>query len=320
MAKDLTLEHHRGAPSEAGEILKKPISQEMLDRDLARLAYVAKDGTPRVVPIAFTWNGTEVVMCTSTNAPKLASLRRNPAVALTIDTEVHPPKILLLRGEVVLAEVDGIPDEYHQMNGTYETTAEQQAEWEIEVRALAERCQLLGLGENVRVIIRPAGTADASAIASILGALVSTTTIDWTDTPHTAEGVLAWLDEHETVLVAEDHGDVVGVAAFGWFRDAQQRPGYRFTVENTIHVREDRWRTGVGRELLGALVEVARASGKHAMVAAVDGANEASIRFHERFGFVEVARMPEVGAKFGRWLDLVLLQLRLDDRPAPGRG
>ena len=89
MAKDLSLKHHRGAPSDVAEILKKPISQEMLNRDLARLAYVAKDGTPRVVPIAFTWNGTEVVMCTTTNAPKLASLRRNPAVALTIDTEVH---------------------------------------------------------------------------------------------------------------------------------------------------------------------------------------------------------------------------------------
>ena len=77
------LKHHRGTPSDVAEILKKPISQEMLNRDLARLAYVAKDGTPRVVPIAFTWNGTEVVMCTTTNAPKLASLRRNPAVALT---------------------------------------------------------------------------------------------------------------------------------------------------------------------------------------------------------------------------------------------
>jgi nitroimidazol reductase NimA-like FMN-containing flavoprotein (pyridoxamine 5'-phosphate oxidase superfamily) len=86
-------------PSEVAELLKTPISQEMLNRDLARLAYMAKDGTPRVVPIAFTWNGSEVVMCTATNAPKLASLRRSPPVALTVDTEVHPPKILLIRGE-----------------------------------------------------------------------------------------------------------------------------------------------------------------------------------------------------------------------------
>src|SRR5215218_9765327 len=74
MAKDLTLKHHRGTPSDVTAILEKPISQEMLNRDLARLAYVAKDGTPRVVPIAITWDGTEIVMCTTTNAPKLASL------------------------------------------------------------------------------------------------------------------------------------------------------------------------------------------------------------------------------------------------------
>jgi phosphinothricin acetyltransferase len=79
-----------------------------------------------------------------------------------------------------------------------------------------------------------------------------------------------------------------------------KRPGYRFTVENTIHVREDRWGSGVGRDLMDALVDEARDSGKHTMVAAVDGANEASIRFHTRLGFVEVARMPEIGAKFGR--------------------
>ena len=84
-------------PNEIIEVLNRPISQEMLARDLTRLAYVAKDGTPRNVPIIFTWNGSEIVMCTSKNAPKLPSLRKNPMVALTIDTEVHPPKILLIR-------------------------------------------------------------------------------------------------------------------------------------------------------------------------------------------------------------------------------
>ena len=165
--------------------------------------------------------------------------------------------------------------------------------------------------------IRSAAATDAAAIASILNALLSTTAIEWTDTPHTPDSILAWLDEHETVLVAEDQDDVIGVAAYGWFRDAIQRPGYRFTVENTIHVREDYWRRGVGRQLMEALIADARSTGKHAMVAAVDGANATSIRFHERLGFVEVARLAEVGAKFGRWQDLVLLQRRLDDRPAP---
>ena len=147
MAKDLTLEHHRGTSSDVAEILRKPISQEMLDRDLARLAYVAPDGTPRVVPIGITWNGTEVVMCTTPNAPKVASLRRNPAVALTIDTEVHPPTILLLRGEAELDEVEGIPDEYLEMNGSYAMTAEQRVEWETEVRSLYD--------SMVRIVVTP---------------------------------------------------------------------------------------------------------------------------------------------------------------------
>ena len=146
MAKNLSLRHHRSGPG-VEEVLAKPLSQELLARDLARLAYVAADGTPRVVPIGFTWNGSEVVMCTTTNAPKLVSLRRNPAVALTIDTEVHPPKILLLRGEAVLDEVDGIPDEYLSMNGTYEMTAEQRAEWEVEVRSLYD--------SMVRIVVTP---------------------------------------------------------------------------------------------------------------------------------------------------------------------
>jgi hypothetical protein len=133
--------------SEVSAVLDKPISQEMLNRDLTRLAYVAKDGTPRVVPIGFFWNGSEVVMCTSTNAAKLASLRRNPAVALTIDTEVHPPNILLLRGEATLDEVQGIPDEYLQASGTYRMSPEQRVEWEAGVRSLYD--------SMVRIVVKP---------------------------------------------------------------------------------------------------------------------------------------------------------------------
>jgi Pyridoxamine 5'-phosphate oxidase len=134
-------------PTDVDAVLAKPNSRELLDRDIARLAYVAPDGTPRVVPIAFTWNGAEIVLCTSTNAPKLASLRQNPTVALTIDTEVHPPKILLIRGDAVLDEVEGIPDEYLQMNGSYDMTPEQRVEWEAEVRSLYD--------SMVRIVVTP---------------------------------------------------------------------------------------------------------------------------------------------------------------------
>lgn len=123
-------------PHEVSEILNRPLSQDLLSRDLTRLAYVAKDGTPRNVPIAFVWNGTQIVMCTTKNAPKLPALRENPMVALTVDTEAHPPKILLVRGRAELDPVDGIPDEYLEANTTYEMTAEQRVEWEAEVRSL----------------------------------------------------------------------------------------------------------------------------------------------------------------------------------------
>ncbi len=89
----------------------------------------------------------EIVMCTAKNAPKLPALRHNPAVALTIDTEVHPPKILLIRGRAELDVVDGIPDEYLEMNGTYEMTPEQRVEWEAEVRSLYD-----GM---VRIVVTP---------------------------------------------------------------------------------------------------------------------------------------------------------------------
>ena len=77
--------------NEISEILDRPASRELLARDVTRLAYVAKDGTPRTVPIAFTWNGSEIVMCTTKNAPKLPALRENPVVALTIDFETTLP-------------------------------------------------------------------------------------------------------------------------------------------------------------------------------------------------------------------------------------
>lgn len=128
-------------------VLGDPVSRTLLDRDIARLAYTACDGTPRVVPIAFVWNGSEIVMCTTPNAPKLASLRHNPTVALTIDTEVHPPLILMLRGIAELDEVQGIPDEYMAANSTYEMTAEQRREWEAEVRSLYT--------SMVRIVVTP---------------------------------------------------------------------------------------------------------------------------------------------------------------------
>ena len=150
-------------PNEVTEVLSRPISQELLARDLTRLAYVAKDGTPRNVPIAFTWNGSEIVMCTAKNAPKLPALRENPAVSLTIDTEVHPPKILLIRGRAELDVVEGIPDEYLQMNGSYEMTPEKWVEWEAGVRSLYD-----GM---VRIVVSPTWAKLIDFVATVPSAV-----------------------------------------------------------------------------------------------------------------------------------------------------
>jgi PPOX class probable F420-dependent enzyme len=95
------------------ELLQDPVAQELLQSKIpARLAYIATDGTPRVVPIWFHWNGREFVMATPPKAPKLRSLAKNPKVALTIDDNTFPHKVLLVRGTARMEPVDGIVPEY----------------------------------------------------------------------------------------------------------------------------------------------------------------------------------------------------------------
>ncbi|WP_197320221.1 pyridoxamine 5'-phosphate oxidase family protein [Saccharomonospora sp. NB11] len=117
--------------------LDTPIAQELLrTTPLARLAYNGPDGFPRVVPVGFHWDGTRVVICTVPTAAKVAALRADPRVALTIDTET--PRALLLRGTARIEIVDGVPDEYLWANRKTGEPAQWQA-FEREVRALYER-------------------------------------------------------------------------------------------------------------------------------------------------------------------------------------
>jgi Pyridoxamine 5'-phosphate oxidase len=102
-------------PCKQGDLslLQHPASQELLHAKIpARLAYVATDGTPRVIPIWFHWNGTEIVMGTPPKAPKLKALAKNPKVALTIDDNVFPHKVLLIRGTARTEPVNGVVPEY----------------------------------------------------------------------------------------------------------------------------------------------------------------------------------------------------------------
>jgi len=160
--------------------------------------------------------------------------------------------------------------------------------------------------------VRDARAADAEAIAAIYNDAVLNTTAIWNDVTVDAGDRAEWIAQRQgsgfPVLVATDGGDVVGYATYGSFRP---HDGFRHTVEHSVYVRGDQRGSGIGGTLMAQLIERARENGVHVMVAAIESGNAGSLRLHERFGFVETGRMPEVGTKFGRWLDLVLLQLML---------
>ena len=157
--------------------------------------------------------------------------------------------------------------------------------------------------------IRDAVESDLPGLLAIYNDVIATSTAVYTYSPVTLEDRTQWwrarLAQGYPVLVAVNESGVQGFSTFGDFRPW---PGYRFTVEHSVHVRADCRGQGVGKELVKALFPRAAALGKHVMIAGVDAANEASIRFHERLGFEKTGHLREVGQKFDRWLDLVFLQ------------
>ncbi|MDO5534780.1 MAG: GNAT family N-acetyltransferase [Propionibacteriaceae bacterium] len=168
------------------------------------------------------------------------------------------------------------------------------------------------------VTVRPATSGDAPAITAIYNASVAVDTASWDEDPETPQRRAQWLQERDqagdVVLVAERDGAVVGYAGYGPFRP---KSGYRLTREHSVYLADDARGQGIGRLLLTALIEAARARGVHALIGGLSQENIASLRLHEALGFREVGRLPQVGAKFGRWLDLVLVELVLDDAPQP---
>src|SRR4030081_1539512 len=129
------------------DLLQDPVAQELLQSTIpARLAYIGFDGTPRVVPIWFHWNGREFVMATPPKAPKLKALARNPKVALTIDDNTFPHKVLLVRGTARLETVKGVVPEYAVAAERY-FGSEQGKAW---VKQLGSMIQ-----EMVRITVTP---------------------------------------------------------------------------------------------------------------------------------------------------------------------
>jgi phosphinothricin acetyltransferase len=160
-------------------------------------------------------------------------------------------------------------------------------------------------------LVRAATVDDAEAIRSIYNPEVLESTVTFDLVPRSLEDQRAWLLARSgihAVIVAQDDGDDAGIVGFASLSPYKDRPAYSTTVEDSVYIRRDARGRGVGRLLLGELLTLARSHGFHAVMARIVGHHDASIRLHESCGFVVVGTEREVGRKFGRWLDVVVMQ------------
>jgi phosphinothricin acetyltransferase len=154
--------------------------------------------------------------------------------------------------------------------------------------------------------IRAARPTDAQHVAAIWNHAIRDTTITFNPVEKSQAEVASLIAKD--CLVWEEQGNVLGFARYFAFRGGE---GYRFTVEHTIMLHEKNHGQGGGRALMEALFAHAKEAGKHSMFAGCSAENAGAILFHSKLGFLEVATLPEVGFKFGRWIDLVLMQKTL---------
>lgn len=160
------------------------------------------------------------------------------------------------------------------------------------------------------MLIRPATRADLPGILEIYNDAVLNTTATYDYEPRTLEHRTQWFEERQRdqypIFVAvDDAGIVTGWSALNPYH---ARFGYRFTAENSVYVAAAQRGRGLGKLLLGPLVDAGRARGLHAIIAAIDADNAASIRLHAAFGFEKVGHFKQTGFKFGRWLDVVYME------------
>ncbi len=156
--------------------------------------------------------------------------------------------------------------------------------------------------------IRLADLGDAEAIRAIYNPEVLESTVTFDLVPRTLEDQQLWLDEHSgahpaVVAVAGD-----AVVGFGSLSEYKARPAYRTSVEDSVYVHRAHQGTGVGRLILGSLLDLATDHGFHAVFARIVGDHEASIGLHQKCGFELIGREKEVGRKFGQWLDVVIME------------
>ncbi|MGY5957034.1 GNAT family N-acetyltransferase [Kosakonia sp. BK9b] len=166
--------------------------------------------------------------------------------------------------------------------------------------------------------IRYATKADCGDIAAIYNHAVLNTAAIWNDQTVDVDNRIAWFEARTLlgypVLVSEENGQVTGYASFG---DWRAFDGFRHTVEHSVYVHPEHQGKGLGLALMQRLIAEAKQIGKHVMVAGIEAQNQGSIHLHSKLGFVITGQMPQVGTKFGRWLDLTFMQLQLDNRTDP---
>lgn len=166
-------------------------------------------------------------------------------------------------------------------------------------------------GTVTDVLLRLARLDDAEAIRTIYNAEVTGSTVTFDMVPRTLEEQQAWLEARSgalAVVVAEVDGEVAGFASLSPYRD---RPAYSTTVEDSVYVDSAHRGVGMGRALLAEIVAVASRRGFHTVMARIVGHHEGSIELHRSLGFEVVGIEREVGRKFHRWLDVVLMQRML---------
>jgi L-amino acid N-acyltransferase len=161
------------------------------------------------------------------------------------------------------------------------------------------------------VFVRLADEGDLAAINDIYNHYVFHSTCTYQETVEPIESRRQWFGRHgaeHPVTVAEIEGKIVG---WGSLSPYHARSAYRFTVENSVYVHHKFHRRGIGSIILKDLIERSRAIGHHVIIAGIDGEQTASVALHEKFGFEKVAHLKQVGFKFGRWLDVIYMELML---------
>ena len=169
------------------------------------------------------------------------------------------------------------------------------------------------------LLVRECSEDDAPAVAEIHNQSIATGEATMEEGARDAVDVrqqLASLDPRETLLVAEENGAVVG---WGLIKKYSPRPGYRFACETAVYVRRDRLGQGIGSRIKRVLIARCKELGYHHLVAKILAVNAASIEYNKKLGYEVVGRQREIGFKDGRWSDVVIMQLVLDDvTPSPG--